>query len=192
MREELGLSQSIISFENFGELLEELDQYIEINAKLTKRYEDRLGYLLRLAKDSNDPRLQNVSRDFAGLADPESENSGKKKKDDKKRSSDEKGWITLEDGEQVLRIASGSDALVISNEISILFKVIETLKSRVEALNSARRLFTSLPSRGLDSNRSLRVVFKDGVPRYVIPAGETSIQRNKFKYSESFTLTVLK
>lgn len=187
----MSLAHSIISFENLAELLEELDQYIEVNTKLTKRYEDRLGFLLRLAKDSSDPKLQNVSRDFSSL-EPGAENQGKKKKDDKKRDSDERGWIMLEDEEAVLRIASGSDAQIISNEISILFKVIEILKARVLALNSSRRLFSNLPSRGLDNTRSLRVVFRDGLPRYVIPSDETSVQRNKFRYSEKFTLSVLK
>ena len=190
MREELSLAHSIISFENLAELLEELDQYIEINAKLTKRYVDRLGYLLRVAKDSADPRLMSVSQDL-GMLDSESENQ-RKKKNDKKKAPEEKGWISLEDGEHIVRVATGSDAQLVSNEISILFKVVETLKSRIAGLNSSRRLFSNLPSRGFDTTHKLRVGFKDGLPRYLLPSSEASVQRNKFRYSESFSISVLK
>jgi hypothetical protein len=215
LREELGLTHSVMAFENLNELLAVLDQSAESHSKMIKRYEDRLGVLLRQAKDSTDPRVQAVSSqftmtsDFGGVEDSQQQqqqqqqqaqngkrdDNNKKRKDDRKRDSsgEEKGWIVLESEDLSLKIASGSDSLVSSNEISILFKIIETLKSKLPAIEAARKLLSELPSQGFRTDRRLRVVFKDGVPRYVLPSTEPqSAPARKFRYSEQFRIAVLK
>jgi len=82
---------------------------------------------------------------------------------------------------------------MISNEISILFKVIEALKSKVPVLEAARKLLSELPSQGFDATSRFRVVFKDGLPRYVLPTAEArGTQHKKFWYAETFRIAVLK
>src|SRR5579864_4949364 len=113
MRDELTLTNSVIAFENLLEVLTMLDQSIDIHSKMIKRYEDRLGILLRQARESNDPRLKSVSNQIPmpgmsdGFVDPRS--NDKKKKDDKKRDpAEEKGWVVLESEDHALKLATGS------------------------------------------------------------------------------------
>jgi hypothetical protein len=201
MREELILAHSVMSFENLHEVLAVLDQSIEIHSKLIKRYEDRLGVLLRQARESSDPRLRNAGNQIPipGLGGGDSElrsgGNNDKKKQDKKRdqSGEEKGWIVLESEDHSLKLATGSEAIIASNEISILFKIIETLKSKLPALESSRKLLSDLPSQGFRGDQRLRVVFKDGLPKYVLPTTEPQAQnQKKFWYQESFRIAVLK
>ena len=196
MREELSVAHSIISFDDVSDLLTELDESLETYSKLTKRYEDRLGILLRQAKESSDPKLQAVSAELgssSGQSDSDQQEKNKKKKDDKKRDVEDKGWIVLEAGDHTIRLANGSDTQVLSNEVSLLFKVIETLKSKTAALESSRKMISELTSQGFKSDRKIKVVFKDGLPKYIIPASESSVQvQKKFKYGEQFRLAVLK
>jgi hypothetical protein len=194
MREELGVAHSIISFDSIADLLSELDSSVETYSKVTKRYEDRLGILLRQAKDSNDPRLRAASTEMGSSGQLESDQQqNKKKKDEKRRDVEERGWIVMEAGDHTIRLANGSDTQILSNEISLLFKVIETLKSKTAALESSRKIISELTSQGLKADRRLRVVFRDGLPRYLIPASESSTQQQKkFRYGEQFRLAVLK
>ena len=190
MREEFGVAHSIISFDNLDDLLSEMDESIETYSRLTKRYEDRLGILLRQAKESGDPKLQAVS---AELASAQGESEDKNKKKEKKRDAEEGGWLVMESGGHIIRLANGSDSQLLANEVSLLFKVIETLKSKIVALEASRKLMTEMTSQGFKSDRRLRVVFKDGLPRYLIPVSESSAQQqNKFRYAEQFRLAVLK
>ena len=93
-----------------------------------------------------------------------------------------------------IRLANGSDTQVLSNEVSLLFKVIETLKLKTAALESSRKMISELTSQGFKSDRkNQKVVFKDGLPKYIIPASESAVQtQKKFKYGERFRLAVLK
>ncbi len=201
MREELTLAHSVMAFENLNEVLAVLDQSIDIHSKLIKRYEDRLGVLLRQARESSDPRLKAAGSQIpmpglgVGESDPRGGggNDNKKKQDKKRDQGEEKGWIVLESEDHSLKLATGSESLIASNEISILFKIIETLKSKVPALESSRKLLSELPSQGFRADQRLRVVFKDGLPRYVLPTSEAQAQnQKKFWYQESFRIAVLK
>ena len=192
MREELGLAQSVISFDSISDLLAELDHDTEYYSKITKRYEDRLGLLLRQAKDSSDPKLRSVSADQSNLLTSEPDQQNKKKKEDKKRDVEDKGWVVLESGDVTIRLANGSETQLISNEISLLFKVIEALKAKIATIEASRKLISELTSQGFKSDRRLKVVFKDGLPRYLIPSSETAVQQRKFRYGEQFRLAVLK
>ena len=193
MKEELTLAQSVISFDSLSDLLAELDHCVETYSKMTKRYEDRLGSLLRQAKDSSDPKLRSVSADqnaITGQSDSDQQN--KKKRDDKRREVEDKGWVVLESGEVTIRLANGSEPQLLSNEISLLFKVIEALKSKITSIEASRKLISELTAQGFKSDRRLKVVFKDGLPRYLIPSTEAPIQQGKFRYGEQFRLAVLK
>ncbi len=196
MREELSVAHSIISFDSLGDLLSEIDDSIESYSKLTKRYEDRLGILLREAKESSDPKLQAVSAEIgasSGQSESDQQEKNKKKKDDKKPDVEERGWIVLQGGEHTIRLASGTDSQILANEVSLLFKVIETLRSKTAALEASRKMLSELTSQGFKGDRRLKVVFKDGLPRYLIPTSQSSSQQQKkFKYGEQFRLAVLK
>jgi len=200
MREELILAHSVMAFENLNEVLVVLDQSIETHSKVIKRYEDRLGVLLRQARESSDPRLKAAGSQipmpgFGGAELEARAASNDKKKQDKKKDQggEEKGWIVLESEDHSLKLATGSEPLIASNEISILFKIIETLKSKLPALESSRKLLSDLPSQGFRADQRLRIVFKDGLPKYVLPTIETKAQnQKKFWYQESFRIAVLK
>lgn len=196
MREELILAHSVMSFENLHEVLAVLDQSIEVHSKVVKRYEDRLGVLLRQARESTDPLLKAVGSQvmmpgIGGGESPRNEKKQDKKKD--QQGGEEKGWIALQSEDHSLKLATGSEALIASNEISILFKIIETLKSKLPALEASRKLLADLPSQGFRADQRLRVVFKDGLPKYVLPTTEPQAQnQKKFWYQESFRIAVLK
>jgi hypothetical protein len=205
MREEQALSNSVMTFENLEELLALLDESIETHSKMIKRYEDRLGVLLRLARESNDPRLQSVSAQIpmptsnGGDSDPSATAANAAKKDDKKKNDkkkegpEEKGWIVLESEDLSLKIASGTEVQLASNEISILFKTIETLKSKIAPLESSRKLLSELPSQGFKADRRIRIVFKDSIPKYVLPTTDAqNTLTKKFRYGEAFRIAVLK
>jgi len=202
MRDELILAHSVMAFENLNEVLAVLDQSIDIHSKLIKRYEDRLGVLLRQARESSDPRLKNAGAQIPmpGMGDTDSRiitgNSDKKKQDKKRgeqQGGEEKGWIVLESEDHSLKLATGSEALIASNEISLLFKIIEALKAKLPPLESSRKLLSDLPSQGFRADQRLRIVFKDGLPKYVLPTSEPQAQnQKKFWYQESFRIAVLK
>lgn len=196
MREELSVAHSIISFDSLSDLLSELDDFIETYSRLTKRYEDRLGILLRQAKESNDPKLQAVSAELGsstGQADSDQQDKNKKRKEDKKKDVEDRGWVVMEGVNHTIRLATGSDTQMLANEVSLLFKVIETLKAKSAALESSRKMISEMTSQGFKADRRLRVVFKDGLPRYLIPVADISSQRQKkFEYAEQFRLAVLK
>ncbi len=204
MRDELILAHSVMAFENLNEVLAVLDQSIDIHSKMIKRYEDRLGVLLRQARESSDPRLKKAGSQIPmqglGMDDSESRiitGNNDKKKQDKKRGEqqggEEKGWIVLESEDHSLKLATGSEPLIASNEISILFKIIEALKSKLPALESSRKLLSDLPSQGFRADQRMRIVFKDGLPKYVLPTSEpVPLNQKKFWYQESFRIAVLK
>jgi hypothetical protein len=194
LREEIGLSNSVMAFENLNEVLAVMDQSIDNHSKVIKRYEDRLGILLRLAKESTDSRLKNLGNQIGAPGGNGEQQDQKKKKDDKKKEAPEdKGWVVLASEDHDLKLAAGSEAAIISNEISILFKVIESLKAKLPALEAERKLLSELPSQGFDANGRFRVVFKDGLPKYVLPSAEArGTQHKKFWYAETFRIAVLK
>jgi len=195
MREELGLANSVMTFENLNEVLALMDQSVENHSKVVKRYEDRLGILLRLARESTDSRLKSLGNQIPGpgASNGEQQDQKKKKDDKKKESPEDRGWVVLSSEDHDLKLAAGSEAAIISNEISILFKVIESLKAKLPALEAARKLLSELPSQGFDANSRFRVVFKDGLPKYVLPSAEArTAQHNKFWYAETFRIAVLK
>ena len=113
--------------------------------------------------------MQAVSAELgsSGQTDSDQQEKNKKKKEDKKRDVEERGWIVMEAGDHTIRLANGSDAQILANEVSLLFKVIETLKSKTAALESSRKMISEMTSQGFKSDRRLRVVFKDGLPRYL-------------------------
>ena len=194
MREELGLTNSVMTFENLNEVLAVLDQSVDSHSKMIKRYEDRLGILLRLARESADPRLQSMSSQIGSSGGNGDQQDQRKRKDDKKKDfGEEKGWVVLEAEDHDLKLATGSEAIKITNEISILFKIIESLKAKIPVLESARKLLSELPSQGFDPASRFRVVFKDGLPKYVLPTAEAKVtQQKKFWYAETFRIAVLK
>ncbi|MDG6998266.1 MAG: hypothetical protein JRN15_04035 [Nitrososphaerota archaeon] len=185
LRKELGLSQSVLVFKNLNDLLGTLDEYAELHSNAVAMYDDRLGHLLR------NSGLQGEK--FAGSPDmiDSDDKKDKKQKVDKKKELEERGWLTLGSEEFAIKIATSSASLA-SNEVSALFRVVEQLKAKVVMINSARKLLSELPSKGFRADQKIRVVFRDGLPKQVIPTNEMEDQQPKFRYSEQFQIMPLK
>ena len=185
LRKELGLSHSVLVFKNLNDLLATLDEYAELHSHAVAMYDDRLGHLLR------NQGLKGES--VAGSQDmlESDDKKDKKQKSDKKKESEERGWLTLGSEEFAIKIATSS-ASIESNEVSALFRVAEQLKAKVIMINSARKLLSELPSRGFRADQKIRVVFRDGVPKQVLPTNEMEDQQQKFNYAEQFQIMPLK
>ena len=182
LRKELGLSHSVLVFKNLDDLLATLDEYVELHSNAVAKYDDRLGFLLRSSGAEGDQNLasaQSIERD------------DKKQKGDKRRDPEDRNWVTLGTDEYAIKIAANFTA-VASNEISALFRVVELLKAKILMINSARKLLAELPSKGFRADQKIRVVFRDGVPRQVIPTNEMEDQQQKFHYSEQFQIMAQK
>ena len=102
---------------------------------------------------------------------------------------DEHGWYLLESEEFTIKVANSIS--LPAAESSQLFKIVDALKARVASLEAARVLLGELPSQGFRPDQRYIVMFKDGLPKQVIPTNESYQQQRKFRYSEHFELNVL-
>ena len=186
LRTELGLSHSVLVFKNLNDLLATLDEYAELHSHAVANYDDRLGHLLR----DQGIKGENLSALKEPL-EPEDQKKDKKQKGDKKKESEERGWFTLGSDEFAIKIGNSS-LLAASNEISSLFRVVELLKAKIVMINSARKILSELPSKGFRGDQKLRVVFRDGLPKQIIPTNEMEDQQAKFRYEEQFQIVSLK
>ena len=192
MRKELALPYSLIPFESLEELLSTLDEYTELHTGMAQRYGDRLGYLLR--RTGGGPAEDSLQT--SAQIDPQEEQQQQKKTNGlvmggKKEKRDERGSITLGGEEFSIKVSSGAGNSLVSNEVSVLFKIVEQLKERIAALQVARKLLSDLPTQGFRADQRLLVVFRDGLPRQVIPTNEISAQQKRFTFAEHFRMTVL-
>ena len=106
--------------------------------------------LLRQAKESNNLEDSGGVRRLGLPLDKLicQQEKNKKKKEDKKRDVEERGWIVMDAGDHTIRLANGADSQILANEVSLLFKVIETLKSKTAALESSRKVISEMTSQG--------------------------------------------
>lgn len=188
LRKELGLSHAVLVFENLNELLQTMDEYADLHSKTVARYDDRLGQLLRGQGVQRDQTAMSSSLD---AVDPEDSKKDKKQKGDKKREGEERGWTTLGTEEFSIKISNGN-ASITSNEVSVLFKIVESLKAKIAMINTARKMLSELPTQGFRGDQRLRVVFRDGIPKQIIPTNEMADQQRKFRYVEQFQIMPLK
>ena len=178
---ELALPESMLFFENLEELLSTLDEYIENHRRAIQNYSEKLGSLLRSEKTAGDGR-------------------GKQKKP----GSDEKDlWILFkldeaqERGKQeknsttFLRVANVATYSAAAAEASVLFRIVETLKQRINTLENARKIVSELPLRGNKSDQIYAVSFASGLPRQVIPLGQGDAKEFKFAYNDQFQLKTI-
>jgi hypothetical protein len=182
-KNELGLTTAIVTFENLDELLQSLEELSELHSKAVTRYDDRLGQLLRGRGFQGEQSFMMPSGDAVEQA--------KKAKNDKKGGGEERGWFTLGTEEFAIKVGNNESSFI-SNEVSALFKVVETLRARITVINMARKLLAELPSRGFETAQRMRVVFKDGVPKQVIPTNEMTGKQRKFRYVEQFQVPMMK
>jgi hypothetical protein len=177
MRNDFQLSLSMITFESLDDVLGSIDDAIDVHHRAIERYSDILGTMLRKSVGENQVQIRQMN------APP---SSGKSQKD--RRSEDEQGWLILEADDYALRVSNGPTTLVDSHKVVALFKIVEALKSKVTSLESARKLMADLPSKGFNANQRISVVFKDGLPRQILPTGETSAEQPKFGYAGEFQI----
>lgn len=184
----------MISFESLEDLLGTIDEYIELHTKTSERYGDRLGNLLRSTGGAGEDSMQTAAQ-IDSDSDPRKSNGFMGGRKDKRQGDsgrqDESGWVSLGTEEYSVKVASGLGNSVTSSEVSVLFKIVEQLKMKLAGLQSARKILADLPSQGFRADQRLLVVFKDGLPRQVIPTNEISAQQKRFKYADQFRATVL-
>jgi hypothetical protein len=183
MQKDLYLSPSIVTFDDFNGLLGEVDDYIDAHKNAIAKYEDKLGVLLRGAGSEAKKRgMSAFDQDYSmNTMDEEDLQSG----------SSEQGWLVLESEETNLKVATGSASSTRGKQTAALFKIIESLKARLVALQRVRKLISELPSQGFNPNQKIVVMFREGIPRQIIPSYETSRAAKKFKYSDQFNIQVL-
>jgi hypothetical protein len=178
LKRELGLSAALLTFEDLDDLLETLTDRIEAHSQAIAGYGDLLGTLLR-GNNSSNP-------DGSGIPDP----SDTEMQQSRKRSGGvEGGWLTNDEEEYSLKVAVTNTS---SKEASSLFKIVESLKSKLVMLQAAHKFLSDLPSQGIKPDQRFHVIFREGVPREVIPTNVSAVTGKKFKYAGSFELKVLK
>jgi hypothetical protein len=183
MKEELAISPVMLSFDSLDELISSVEELIELHKTLLARYGDRLGVLLRekgmdpvqmsMGQEANDPRrAQARKRPIEGV--------------------DEGGWMSFETEEYVLKVATTGPSSPHSKfTVSQLFKITEALKTKVTVLEIARKFLSDLPSRGFRADQKYLAVFREGIPRQVIPTNESIEQTRRFRFSDQFEISVL-
>jgi len=192
MNSDLLLSPSLVSFEDFSELMETVEESIQLHTKAIAKYEDKLGVLLRGSGESK----QGMNFDRASQMPSLDNGDVQQPKSDKKRrasSADQSdvGWLVLEAEETSVKVATGSAASTTGKQVEALFKIIESLKAKLASLERVRKLISDLPAQGFKPNQSIVVMFRDGIPRQIIPANEVARAYKKFRYSEQFDAQVL-
>jgi hypothetical protein len=195
---DLQLSPSMVTFENLDDLLGAIDESIDIHTRAIERYSDLLGGILRetignappqpIQEEHQKPPEQKKSGGGFGLFSKSQATSDNKKVARNKLEEEQKGWTVLDYQDFSLKIATGQPAQVIAKRTESLFKIVEALKSKVSTLQTARKFLAELPSRGLRSNQVLSVVFKDGIPRQILPATESKDRRARFAFGAEFAI----
>ncbi len=186
MNKDLYLSPSLVTFEHFSSLLEEVDDLLDAHNNTIARYEDRLGVLLRGSGSQAKKGMTAFDQD--ATAESPMDEQGVQNKG---KQGAEQGWLVVEEEETSLKVATGSAAATRGKQTEALFKVIESLKARLVSLQKVRKIISELPSQGFNPNQKIVVMFRDGIPRQIIPSYETSKAMKKFKYSEEFDIQVL-
>ncbi len=184
MRKELALSPVILAFDDLDELLSTIEEEIDLHKKVLARYGDRLGVLLR---------DKGGSESLQKLAAQDGVESDRTQTKNKKRGeTEEGGWMSFESEEYTLKVATPSqNASSSSYEITQLFKITEALKTKVSTLEITKRFLNELPSKGFRADQRFFVVFREGIPRHVIPTNESRKQMRRFRYSDQFEINVL-
>lgn len=195
MNSDLLLSPSLVSFEDFSELMETVDESIQIHTKAIAKYEDKLGVLLRGSGESKQGMNFDRGSQTPNLDNGNGGESQQPKSDKKRRASSadqsDLGWLVLEAEETSVKVATGSVASTTGKQVEALFKIIESLKAKLASLERVRKLISDLPAQGFKPNQSIVVMFRDGIPRQIIPSNEAARAYKKFRYSEQFDAQVL-
>lgn|SRR5487761_89805 len=184
MRKELAISPVILAFDNLDELLSNIDEEIELHKKVLARYGDRLGVLLR-----NKGGAESLQ---TSAAQDRMESDRTQPKNKKRGDTEDGGWMSFESEEYTLKVATTSlNSPPSSYEVAQLFKVAEALKTKVAALEISKRFLNDFPSKGFRADQRFFVVFREGIPRQIIPTNESREQMKRFRYSDQFETAVL-
>jgi hypothetical protein len=190
------VSPSVVAFDNLSDVLLTLEDYANIHNEAIGRYRERLGLLLRQREGGNTQGSSDFTLSSDQLLGAELAAQGKNKKDPKKKEKDlddQQGWLVFEASDYALKVASnqGNAAQTASLEISVLFKMVETLNAKVMNLKTAAKMISELPSHGIRADQKFLVIFRDGIPRQVVPTNESGSNQPKFRFQEVFELEPL-
>jgi hypothetical protein len=205
MSRDLQLSPSMVTFDDLDDLLGAIDDSIDVHKRAIERYSNILGGVLRttlgessvqeIQEESRAPSSADGSHGGSGRfglfkSQPSGGNVKKVAKDKQDQAS--AGWTIVETEDFALKIATGTSAQVNSKRTESLFKIVEALKSKLTMLEIARKSLSELPSRGLRANQIIFVVFKDGIPKQIIPSNESASSRNKFAFQADFDVETMR
>src|SRR5579883_1369978 len=201
MRHELGISPAIIVFENLSDMLSTLEEYAEFHNRAIERYRDRLGLLLRQREMKADGQVlqgmdpsafkeMGIEQATGGSVEGGVLLSNRKKEVKKKeREGEDQGWLVFEAEDYSIKVAGVANGnSVASNEISVLFKIVEALNAKLMNLKTAVKIMSDFPSRGIRSDQRFIVIFRDGLPKQIIPTNESQSNQPRFRYAEEFVL----
>jgi hypothetical protein len=183
MNKDLYLSPSLVTFEDFRSLLDEVDDLIDAHKDSIAKYEDRLGVLLR--------GVGSKAKSGMSAFDQDSEMTSSFEEEEGRGTASQQGWLVLEDEDTNLKIATGSANAAKGKQTEALFKIIESLKARLASMQKVRKLVGDLPAKGFNPNQKIVVLFREGIPKQIIPSYEVSRAVRKFKYAEQFDIQVL-
>jgi hypothetical protein len=195
---DIQLSPSMITFTNLDELLRAIDESIDQHMRAIERYSDLLGGMLRETIGNGPVNYHGDSKPrqeqkkggggFGQIFSKQQPPNDNKKMPKGKLEEEQKGWSILEAEDFSLKIATGQASQVNSKRTESLFKIVEALKAKVAQLQTAKKFLEELPSRGLRPNQIMYVVFKDGIPKQILPSNESRDERGKFTFEASFAI----
>jgi hypothetical protein len=190
MNKDLYLSPSLVTFDTFNDLLGEVDDQIDAHKDAIAKYEDKLGVMLRGSGSEGKKGMTAFDQETTiGNAMDEEDSQNRRRRSSSEDG--EEGWLVLETDDANLKVASGSTSSTRGKQTEALFKIIESLKARLVSLQKVRKLISELPGQGFNPNQKIVVMFRDGIPRQIIPSYEVSKAVKKFRYSEQFDIQVL-
>ena len=177
------LGQSLIVFEDLNDLQRTLDEYVDLYKDALQRYGDRLGNLLRLSGGT--------SEQVSGGSPQQTQT---KDGSQKRKGSDKEPWTIFKldkEGDVNLRIANIAVLSPTSAENALLFRMIESLKEKLENLKDARKIISELPTLGYRTNQRFLVAFADGLPKQIIPTNQSYSTSGRFQFMEEFEVGLL-
>lgn len=158
-------------------IVDEFKTYLENNIDKTKKELENISKVAGEKLRSKEKELEN-DKEFLSIKEKLEDKSDEKKKKTKKQISS--NWINYNS----LNLYNG---MGIKGELELYFKEIESLKTKLEKLQSAKETLEGLVSKGLKNNLNSIVYENEGQFEVALLKNTKEI-REKFKFKTEFTV----
>ncbi|AFS80844.1 hypothetical protein NKOR_04790 [Candidatus Nitrosopumilus koreensis AR1] len=159
-------------------VIDEFKTYLENNVVETKKELEKISKIAGEKLRSQEKELEN-DKEFLSIKEKlEDKSDEKKTKKTKKQTSS--NWIKYNS----LNLYNG---MGIKGELELYFKEIESLKIKLEKLQSAKETLDGLVSKGLKNNLN-SIVYEDGGQFEIALLKNSKEVREKFKFKTEFTV----